>query len=298
MNDLLLWYHNMDPLIRRDIFISFIFVVILLSIQFIIRKAILAHRSLTATTKQRWLRNVRNTILLFMFAMGLMIWGDELQNFALSLAAVAVACVWATREILLCILGSIFRTGADLFQIGDNIEVNGIKGQVIDMDLFSTTLVEASTTHATKSTTNRVIVWPNSMLFNSIVYNENRLGLFTMQVIYIKLKRTDDWLRAERILLALGNQTIAEYAEKLKRYARSISHIYTPDPQLQEATVKFRFDNEEAEDISLYLQLPLPSRQAGQLKEQIIKTFLITMFAPKTAPDAQKEDATTDNPPT
>jgi small-conductance mechanosensitive channel len=59
-----------------------------------------------------------------------LIWAPQLWTFALSLAAVAVEIVVATKEMILCISGSLMRASPRAFSVGDWIEVADVRGEV------------------------------------------------------------------------------------------------------------------------------------------------------------------------
>ena len=92
------------------------------------------------------------------------IWLSEIQNLLFSLAAVMVALVVATKELIMCIAGSVLRFGGHLFKVGDRIELYGIRGEVIDHGLFSTTIMELSPREQGSMGTARTVMLPNSML--------------------------------------------------------------------------------------------------------------------------------------
>ncbi|MER0237451.1 mechanosensitive ion channel family protein [Fulvimarina sp. MAC8] len=97
------------------------------------------------------------------------IWLAEIQNALLSLTAVLVALVVATKELIMCVAGSVLRFGGHLFKVGDRIEINGIHGEVVDHGLFSTTIMELPPHHFGFSGTGRTVMLPNSVLLSGPV---------------------------------------------------------------------------------------------------------------------------------
>ncbi len=59
---------------------------------------------------------------------------------------------------------SVLRFGGHLFKVGDRIELYGIRGEVIDHGLFSTTIMELSPREQGSMGTARTVMLPNSML--------------------------------------------------------------------------------------------------------------------------------------
>ncbi|WP_217988336.1 mechanosensitive ion channel [Aliifodinibius salipaludis] len=90
-------------------------------------------RSVSSTELwRRWLVQSRNGLLLLLLLGLLFIWGEELRTLALSIVAIVVAFVVATKELILCVTGSIFKAGAGSFNIGDRIQIKDFRGDVID----------------------------------------------------------------------------------------------------------------------------------------------------------------------
>jgi len=275
MSEIVHFFTSIDHSLLRDLILTIFFVICLIICRAIVRKAVLQRTSLPPEVKRRWLGNIRNIALVILVLGIVLIWGNQIENFAVSLVAVAAAFVLATREMLLCVLGSIFRTSTDMCRIGDRIEVNGIKGQIIDMNLFSTILVESTQSCAAKSTVGRMVTIPNSMFFSQAIYNETRLGKFAILTVHIKLERDDNWQLAEEILLESSNKIINEYADKLERNSQNVAHIYALEMPLQHARVRVIVD--DINYVTLHLQLPAPMGKSHQIEQRILREYLSKM---------------------
>ncbi|MCB5195204.1 mechanosensitive ion channel family protein [Deefgea salmonis] len=262
----------LDRSTLRDALFTLFLLIGIVSMRAAIRSTILHRNDLSVEIKRRWLVSLRNIALGF-FVLGIiLIWGNEIQAFAVSLIAVAAAFVLATKEVILCMLGSIYRTSSHVYEVGDRIEIAGIKGQVLDINLISTTLVESSRADHHKGTVGRGIKIPNSMLFGNPVYNETMMGNFAIQTIHINVTRDADWELAETVLLKCGREIISEYMDQLAQHAKEISSDYVMDTPLQEPRVRLILD--EIEFIGLQLQLPAPLGLRAQIEQRVLRDFL------------------------
>nr|WP_314899817.1 mechanosensitive ion channel domain-containing protein [uncultured Deefgea sp.] len=261
-----------DRGLLRDLILSVLLILLMLTLRAGMRKAILHHDDFSLESKRRWLVTLRNVILGLTVLGAALIWGQEIQTFAVSLVAVAAAFVLATKEVILCMLGSVYRTSSRLYELGDRIEIAGIKGQVIDVNLISTTLIESSRAENHKGTVGRGIKIPNSMLFTNPVYNETMMGHFAIQTIHIHIERNANWQLAETILLECGRTTIAEYAKDLVEHAKEIASDYIIDTPLQEPRVRIILD--DIDTIALQLQLPAPLGLRAKIEQRILREFL------------------------
>lgn len=261
-----------DRALIRDAIISAVFIVALMICRSLVRSAILSRHDLGPEVRRRWLVYLRNAALV-VFAIGMVfIWGHEIQTFAVSLVAIAAAIVLATKEMILCMLGSIYRTSSNAFTVGDRIEVGGIRGQVIDMNLVSTTLMESSHASSHQGTVGRGVTVPNSLLLSQPVYNESMLGEYVLQTIHVAILRSDDWVKAEAVLMEAGQQIAAEYSLDLSRHARELERRYALESPMVEPRVRISLD--QYEEIGLQLQIAVPLGQRAKIEQRVLRMFL------------------------
>ena len=137
----------------------------------VVSRAIQARSELATHQQRRWIATARNLgLALGMVALAL-IWAPQLQTFALSLTAVAVAIVIATKELLLCFSGAFLRASSRAFSVGDWIEVAGVRGEVLDHSVVATTVYEFDHAPGSFNFVGRTTVVPNSALLTSPVRN-------------------------------------------------------------------------------------------------------------------------------
>ncbi|EAU42934.1 probable integral membrane protein [Fulvimarina pelagi HTCC2506] len=138
-----------------------------MAVRFLIERLAAASDDPFVARRRRFtVRALTNAIIAFAL---LGIWLAEIQNALLSLTAVLVALVVATKELIMCVAGSVLRFGGHLFKVGDRIEINGIHGEVVDHGLFSTTIMELPPQQHGFSGTGRTVMLPNSVLLSGPV---------------------------------------------------------------------------------------------------------------------------------
>ena len=94
--------------------------------------------------KQTPLAGVQRNVTMLLILLGLaMIWGGRrFKLLALSMFAVAAAIVVATKELIMCLSGSILRSVTKQYSIGDYIEINGLRGRVVDINMLNTLMMQ------------------------------------------------------------------------------------------------------------------------------------------------------------
>ena len=107
---------------------TFVLVLGVLVLRRIILYRVQKSDKLALDVKRRWIVQIRNSSLLIIIISVALIWGSELRTFAVSIIAIAVAIVLATKELIMCLSGYVVKGISHSFSIGDRIEINGIRG--------------------------------------------------------------------------------------------------------------------------------------------------------------------------
>ncbi|MEO6699442.1 MAG: mechanosensitive ion channel family protein, partial [Paraperlucidibaca sp.] len=249
-----------DAAFIRDLLITGVYFVVLVGVRVGVGHAILKREKLEPEMKQRWLVSVRNiTFVLFLLGLAL-IWAREIETVAVSMVAVAAAIVLATREMILCLLGALYRSSTNAYSIGDRIEINGLKGQVMDADMLSTTLIEITQASVTKGSFGRVVTIPNSQLLTQSVFNESRLGRFAMHTVMVQLPRAESWQAAEIAMLQTARDEIGRYASDLVKHARELQRQHGLGVPMLTPRLRVVLNNFEYTELQLYLPVPIVER--------------------------------------
>src|SRR5574337_972086 len=197
------WFPHTDSSVVLDGLKSLLWLVSLLIARTLVVRWILKNATLSMEVKRRWVVTARNSMV-FVFLVGLVvIWAHELQAFAVSLVALAAALVLATKELILCWSGAALRVGGKIYSVGDRIQIAGHRGVVLDHDIFTTKLLEIGPGQSAHLYTGRVTIFPNSLLFTNALVKENPEQEYGLYTLIVPLKGEDDWLKAERTLLAV-----------------------------------------------------------------------------------------------
>lgn len=98
---------------------------------------------------------------------------DDLKTITATLGIVSAALVISLQDVCTSIFGWFVIMLGGKFRLGDRLEVEGSRGDVIDIELLRTTLIEINGWLGTDQPTGRVIVIPNNFIFKTKVYNYN-----------------------------------------------------------------------------------------------------------------------------
>ena len=133
-----------DPALlpQFDLLASALLLLLLWIARKIVVRSIHARPELAPHNQRRLIASSRNVFLLLLVLGLVLIWAPQLRTFALSLTAVAVAIVVATKELILCLSGALLRATTRAFSVGDWVEIGENRGEVTDHTMLATTLQE------------------------------------------------------------------------------------------------------------------------------------------------------------
>ena len=267
------WLPYSDSVLVPDILKSLILLAVVLLVRVIVVRAVLRSEALSVETRRRWVLTVRNLMAL-VFVTGLIfIWFHELSTFAVSLVAIAVALVLATKELILCLSGAVLRAGTNAYTLGDRIEIHGIRGNVIDQNLLATTLLEIGPGHTSSQYTGRAVVFPNSLLLSHPVINETYMKEFIVHIVTIPLTMEADWQHAEKLLLEIALRECAPFMSEAQQHMKQLEGKAWLDAPSVQPRVSIQLP--EPGLINLLLRIPAPAHRTSRLEQAILRRFLM-----------------------
>lgn len=218
---------------------------------------------------RRIIGSIRNVAVVIIMFTVLIIWLPQIQRFALSITAVAVAVVVATKELISCITGTLLRQLTKPFTIGDWIRTGDFFGEVSEESLLTTTILELDPQFCRY--TGRTLAIPNSLFLTAAIRNQNFLKryIFHSQVLTTEPRgfpfdKQDD-LRA-RIA-----QVCAPFAETAARYNALLERRSGVD--IPNADVEVRFATNETSQVVTTVVVFCPTDKLVETHDQIVAAF-------------------------
>ncbi|MCG3863510.1 MULTISPECIES: mechanosensitive ion channel family protein [unclassified Photobacterium] len=160
-------------LIAHKLLLSALIIVIISLIRRLVLTKIRGEELFLSEEQRKWMSRTKNGTFSILILLLFILWRSEINEFALSVTAIAVAIVVASKEIILCITGSIQRASSRSFRIGDWIEVGKLCGEVIEHNMMATVIQEIDLHHGQYHYTGKTATLPNSMFFTYPVKNLN-----------------------------------------------------------------------------------------------------------------------------
>ncbi len=221
--------------------------------------------------QRRWISHSKNSLFALFLGMLVYLWWPELHQFGLSIAAVALAFVIASKELILCVSGALLRATAGATAIGDWIEIEEVRGEVIEKHLLSTVLHEIELQANSYDYTGKTIVLPNSIFLAHTVKNMNFMRRFVFHSFSIVTQPNVDPFELKPLLLKQIEKYCAEFSELGTRYHAFIvqlsgMEIPAPEPSVRVTTTNL------AKNV-FTVTLFCPTQQAVCLEQEITRDF-------------------------
>lgn len=154
------------------------------------------------------------------------IWSESKLDLATYVGFISAGIAISLRELFTNMAAWLIIIFQKPFEVGDRITVNGIVGDVIDIKVFQTVLMEVSAPEQGQQSTGQIVHIPNNFLFLYGMANANKGFVYIWNEIEVRLTLDSPWEVAKRKLeeiinhhtLHLSKEAEENVIEASKRY--------------------------------------------------------------------------------
>ena len=145
-------------------------------------------------------------------------------SFALGVAGAGVAV--ALQDLLASIAGAFSIGFSKLYVVGDRVQIGETRGDVIDIGLLRTTLMEVGSWVGRDLYSGRIVRIPNNAVLKGSVFNYSQGFRFIWDQIKVVFTITSDATLARATLLRVANEVIGEYLVDAQNSWNAVSDDY------------------------------------------------------------------------
>lgn len=217
-------------------------------------------------------RRIVRAVAWFVAVLGLIvIWQPLGGNLAPALGLATAGLAFAMQEAIGAVAGWFNITFGSIFRVGDRVQMAGVQGDVIDISLLKTRLMEiGDDAHTTwvggRQYTGRVVTVSNKATFTDPVYNYSRFFEYIWEEIEIAIPHHGDWRGASRVLEEEARRQ--EAAEGAREAMDAVRRRF-PVPQTEVEPRVFASADETY--IRLAVRFVVPVRSARSVKDDITR---------------------------
>lgn len=266
-----------DSLLHSKLVFTLLILLGILVLKFLLVKLVRKWAKKKDEDRRDLINNIKNFLNFAFIAALLAIWATELQEFALSIAAFAVAIVIATREFIQCVIGFFYLISTRPFRIGDWIQVGEYVGEVAETDWVKSTLLEVDIRNY--QYTGKTLFIPNNKLITSPIKNLNFLRRYATH--HFKITRDESvnpYVFMDQLLDNAKNYC-EDFFDVATRYNQMIEHrlgirIAGPEPHISVMTT-------ELGDTVIEITIFCPTELALEIEQRLTVDFMALWFEEK-----------------
>ncbi|OGO66466.1 MAG: transporter [Chloroflexi bacterium RBG_19FT_COMBO_55_16] len=164
-----------------------------------------------------------------------LVFSDQLSSLTVALGVAGAGIAFALQEVISSIAG--------FYKIGDRVQLGGIKGDVIDIAILRTTLMEIGEWVKGDQYSGRIVRIANSFVFKEPVFNYSGDFPFLWDEIVLPVKYGSDHNSARQILQRVIDAETVEYTQKASQVWGRMTKKYLVEETTVEPTINLALND-------------------------------------------------------
>ena len=207
---------NIDDLLNNPVFtktasIFFLFVAVYIIVKILQKATFKIARDNSSKYKFKKMINFLGYVL-FIFGM-LYIFNTKLSGIGTALGVAGAGIAFALQEVIVSVAGYVTVFTSNFYKVGDRVKLGGIKGDVIDIGLLRTTLMEIGDWVNGDLYNGKMVRVANSFVFKEPVYNYSGDFPFLWDEMTIPIKTEGNYQYAKEIFERILEEEVGAFAD-------------------------------------------------------------------------------------
>jgi small-conductance mechanosensitive channel len=250
-------------------------------------RAVLPHQGAGAKVRF-WGKQVVSIVVAIAMVLGLVsIWFDNPKSMAAALGLFTAGLGFALQKVITSLAGYLVILRGNNFTVGDRIVMGGVRGNVIALGFFQTTIMEMGQPPPVQSAdpamwvksrqfTGRIVTVSNSRIFDEAIYNYTRDFPFIWEEVTIPIAYRDDRAKAEQALLEATRPHAADPRKIAPETLRHLERTYNLHIKDFEPRVYWRLTDNWLE---MTVRLLVPDEGTREIKDAIARDLIARLDA-------------------
>ncbi len=159
---------------------------------------------------------------------------DRLGRLSFALGVVGAGVAVALQDVVASIAGAFSIGFSKLYSVGDRVQIGDTRGDVIDIGLLRTTLLETGNWVSRDLYNGLIVRIPNSTVLKGSVFNYSQGFQFIWDEISVLFTTTSNCQLAREMLLRVAKEAIGEYLIEAQTSWKAMSDNYrSANPPLE-----------------------------------------------------------------
>ncbi|MFZ1801175.1 MAG: mechanosensitive ion channel family protein [Chitinophagaceae bacterium] len=156
----------------------------------------------------------------------IIVFSDKLQGLTVALGVAGAGIAFALQEVIASFAGWLAIMFGGFYKTGDRVQLGGIKGDVMDIGVLRTTVMETGEWVDGDLYNGRIVLIANSFIFKSPVFNYSGDFPFLWDEIKIPIQYGSDYDKVTQILLNAGNHIAGDLTTASRETWKSLQHKF------------------------------------------------------------------------
>lgn len=231
-----------DPTVSK--IITVITGIIIINVLTRVTRRVLLGRIESTDTRYRLRKLVNAAGTLFSILLITVVFSNKLGNLTVAFGVAGAGIAFALQEVIASIAGWVAVSFGNFYSVGDRVQLGGIIGDVIDIGVLRTTLMETGQWVKADQYNGRIVRVANSFVFKEPVFNYSGDFPFLWDEITVPVKYGSDYKLAREIMQRIANDSVGSLVPEAKKTWRSMVNKYRiEDAMIEPAVTLIANDN-------------------------------------------------------
>ncbi|MBE2189878.1 MAG: mechanosensitive ion channel family protein [Candidatus Kapabacteria bacterium] len=154
------------------------------------------------------------------------VYSDKLGGLTVAFGVAGAGIAFALQEVIASFAGWLAIMFGGFYKTGDRVQLGGIKGDIMDIGVLRTTIMETGQWVDGDLYNGRIVLVANSFVFKEPVYNYSGDFPFLWDEIKIPIQYGSNYEKTGEILLKIGKEVSGDLSEKSKQKWNVLQNKY------------------------------------------------------------------------
>jgi small-conductance mechanosensitive channel len=165
------------------------------------------------------------------------VYSNKLGGLTVALGVAGAGIAFALQEVITSFAGWLAIMFGGFYKPGDRVQLGGIKGDVMDIGVLRTTLMETGQWVDGDLYNGRIVLIANSFIFKEPVFNYSGDFPFLWDEIKLPIQYGSNYEKASGIFKRVGIEVAGDLTERSREKWRSLQHKYRLEDAQTEPTI-------------------------------------------------------------
>jgi len=172
------------------------------------------------------------------------VFSNKLGSLTVAFGVAGAGIAFALQEVIASIAGWVAISFGNFYSIGDRVQLGGITGDVIDIGVLRTTVMETGQWVKADQYNGRIVRVANSFVFKEPVFNYSGDFPFLWDEITVPVKYGSDYRLARQIMQGIAEKELGHHVPQAKKTWHDMVNKYRiEDARIEPAVTLIANDN-------------------------------------------------------